>query len=193
MQKSVKFPSTSLSILTAIAALSAALLFTACAGSGTGKSATSLRVAPSDRLFLSIAAFDPVVAAELTRGGLDPARVASEFDAELRYQLTLRGQEEAIDSVGATVQLRVEVRHLQPGSGNAGAFAAVRLVALRADESTESEWEWRPLARENVPAAHVTRHITRELSREVLARLKAGPRKNANAGMDYPPPLILLK
>jgi hypothetical protein len=191
MQKSAKLSVPAFAAIVAVGAM--ALLFTGCAGSGAGKSATSLRVIPSDRLFLSIAAFDPVVSAELARGGLDPARVAAEFDAELRYQLTLRKQEEALDSAGAAVRLRVEVRHLQPGSGNAGAFAAVRMVAYRESDSTFSEWEWRPSARKNVPEAHVTRHLARELSQETLARLKAGQRKNFSPGLETPPPLILLK
>ncbi len=178
-------------LLTAMLAFSAFSL-SGCAGTGAGKSGGSLSVAPGERLLLEIAPFDPVVSAELTRGGLDPARVAEDFEAELRYQFALRKQEEALDSAGATVRLRVELRHLQPGSGNAGAFASIRLAALRADDSAASAWEWRPLARENVPQTHAGRHLVRSLSKEVIAHLKEAARKDPS-GMDYPPPLILLK
>jgi hypothetical protein len=193
MQKSVNLPSTSFSTLMAIAALSAALLISGCAGGLATKSASTVAVTPSDRLYLTVAPFDPVVAAELTRSGLEPARVAAEFESELRYQLVLRRQEESLDSSGAAVRLRVEVRHLQPGSGNAGNFAVVRLIAMRGDDSTVAEWEWKPSARKNVPEAHVVRHLARELSQETVAHLKSGTRKNFSPGLETPPPLILLK
>lgn len=174
---------------TAVLAL-IAISLSGCAG--TAKTGGSLSVAPGERLLLAVAPFDPVVSAELTRGGLDPARVAEDLDAELHYQFALRRQEEALDSASATVRLRVELRHLQPGSGNAGAFASVRLAALRANDSAVSVWDWRPSARENVPPPHAGRHLVRSLSKEVFAHLKDAPRKDPS-GMDYPPPLILLK
>jgi hypothetical protein len=194
MQKSVKRPQLSVFATIVTVTLGAtALLFTACAGLRGADNTTTVRVDRSDRLYLTVAPFDAVVGAELVRGGLDPAKVGAEFDSELRYQLARRGQEESLDSAGASVRLRVEVRHLQPGSGNAGNFAVVRLVAIRGVDSSSADWEWRPSARDNAPVAHVVRHITRELAREVVAHLKAGSRKNYAPGMDTPPPLILLK
>lgn len=193
MQKNTRFSAAARLAFTVAAAISIPLL-AGCALSGAkGGNAAAVDVASSDRLLLTVAAFDPVVAAELARGGLDPARVAEDLDAELRYRLALRKQEEALDSAGATVRLRVQVLHLQPGTGNAGNFAAVRLVALRGADSTVSAWDWRPPARENVGGAHVERHLVRGLAGEVVARLKPGRKKNYPPGLDTPPPLILLQ
>lgn len=174
-----------------------ALCLASCAASrGAGKNTAPVPVSPAERLFMTVVPFDAVVAAELARGGLDPARVADDFESELRYLLALRRQEEALDSASAVVRLRVEVRHLQPGAGNAGSFAAVHLVTYRGSngaDSAVSDLDWRPSARANVPAAHAARHMVRELSREVTARLSVRKKKRLASDLDYPPPLMLMK
>lgn len=180
------------SLILSLSAL--ALILAGCASSGaSARSSASVKVAPSERLFLQVAPFDSVVRAEVLRGGLDAEQVEQDFAAELRYQFALRRQEEAVDSAGAVVGLRVEVQHLQPGAGNAGSFAAVRMVSIRGGEETSVEWNWRPSARENVPPSHAGRHLIRSLSHEVLARVKASRPSRFGHELEGPPPLILLK
>jgi hypothetical protein len=166
---------------------------TGCASIGASRHAESVPVTPADRLFLDVSPFDAVVRAELERAGLKPEQAETEFNAELRYLLALRKQEEARDSAGAMVHLRVTVRHLQPGSGNTGNFAAVTLTATRGKEVKTSEWDWRTASRENVPETYAGRHLIRALSQDVVSRLKASRRKANGSGLDYPPPLILMK
>jgi hypothetical protein len=173
-----------------LAPLAMAFVLGGCAGvlSPLGRGA-SVGVAPSDRLFLSVAPFDAVVRAELARGGLDADRTWEDVNAEIRYQLALRRQEEALDSAGATVAATVTVRHLQPGSGNAGAFGAFLVTARRAGRTDSVAWDWRARAKDNVPAAFAARHLSRGVAGEVLRSLKpARPSSD-----EPPPPLMLIK
>jgi hypothetical protein len=175
------------------AAFFSAFLALALAGCATlapgSRGAAPVTVSPSDRLFLTVAPFDAVVRAELARAGLDPDRTWEDLNAEIRYQLALRKQEEALDSAGATVTVTVTVRHLQPGSGNTGSFAALALTARRAKGTDSAAWDWRARARDNVPGAFTVRHLSRAVAGEVLARLKPARARSK----EPPPPLILMK
>ncbi len=177
--------------------LSAALaaLFPGCAALFPGTSGPAVNVAPNERLFLTVAPFDSTVRAGLSRAGLDPDAVEKELDAEIRYGLFLRGQEEAPDSAGAAVTARLTVKHLQPGYGRSGGYAAFVLTGARQDSkgskaSSEqrAEWTWEGNARDNAPAMFATRHLARQAAGEVLSRLRA-PKKD----YEPPPPLHLMR
>src|SRR5690554_1899824 len=115
----------------ATTALLSVSLFAGCAGL-FGPKLKTVSLVKSERLYLDIAPFDSVVVAELNRAGVDPVTLAAELEAEVRYRLYLRGQEEAHDSAGATVVVTFTVHHLQPGSGNTGTYASYSLTGTRA-------------------------------------------------------------
>jgi hypothetical protein len=171
-----------------------AALFPGCAAIVPGASAPAVTVASAERLFLTVAPFDSVVRAELARAGLDPAEMENELKSELRYALFLRGQDEAPDSAGAAVTARLEVKHLQPGYGRSGDYAAFVLTGARADDPKSSqggekvEWTWEAKARNNAPQAFAVRHLARQVAGEVLARLRAPKKDN-----EPPPPLHLMR
>ena len=172
------------------ALISAGLFLAGCASMGLGnKPADRINVSSSDRLFLRVVPFDSTVGVELTRAGLDPVKVHDNLAAELHYQLFLKKQEESPDSAGATVQVTVLIKHLQPGVGNSGSFVAGTLTAER-KETEKADWELRQPAKENVPADFLTLHLPRTLATEILSRMKAKPKPSSD--LDYAPPLILL-
>jgi hypothetical protein len=171
--------------------LSSAFLFGGCAALFPGAGAPAVIVAPAERLFLTVAPFDSTVSAELTRAGLDPAAVENELKAEIRYGLFLRGQEESPDSAGAAVTARLTVKHLQPGYGRSGDYAAFLLTGSRpgdAKSSQKAEWTWEANARDNAPPALATRHLARQVAGEALSRLRAPKKDN-----EPPPPLHLMR
>jgi hypothetical protein len=169
------------------AALVSSFLLGGCASLGAGRATTSVTVAPSDRLYFEVAPFDSAAVGDLSRSGLDPARVAEDVNAEIRYQLALRGQEEARAAGDATVSVKFLVRRLEPGAGNSGAFGSFALVSTRGKAVDTAAWEWRARARENVPESYVARHLARTAAKQALDRMKARPAKREPA-----PPLILL-
>ncbi|HEX2613086.1 MAG TPA: hypothetical protein VHO02_05810 [Fibrobacteria bacterium] len=160
----------------------------ACAGLAPSRPAASVTVAPSDRLYLEIAPFDSAAMADLSGAGLNAARVADDLDAEIRYQLALRGQEEARSAGDATVSVKVAVRRLQPGSGRSGSFASFVLISTRGKSLDTAAWEWRARSRDNVPEAYAARHLARTAAAEVLGHMKARTSKR-----EPPPPLVLLQ
>jgi hypothetical protein len=145
----------------------------------------------SDRVYLCIAPFDSTVRAELSRAGLDPAKVQDNFSSELHYQLFLKKQEESPDSAGATVRVAVSIQHLQPGSGNSGGFAAGILGAERDGKIERAAWESRQSAKDNVPVEFLPLQVPRTLAGEILSHMKAKPPR-ASEDMDYVHPLMLL-
>ena len=158
-----------------------------CAALAPGRATASVTVAPSDRLFFEVAPFDSAAVLDLSRAGLDPARVAEDVSAEIRYQLALRGQEEARAEGDATVRVKFAVHRLEPGAGNSGAFASFALVSVRGKDVDTVAWEWRARARDNVPEAFAARHLARTAAMQALDRMKARAPKREPA-----PPLILL-
>lgn len=172
----------------ALAALVTVSLFAGCAGL-FGPKIKTVSLVKSERLYLRIMPFDSVVVAELNRSGVDAARLADELEAEVRYRLYLRGQEEAHDSASATVMVTFTVQRLQPGSGNTGTYASYALTGTRPRkrEVETVEWTTQGRSRDNVPGAFTTRHLAREAANEVLARLQ--PPKNN----EPPPPLHLMR
>ncbi|MCD6024966.1 MAG: hypothetical protein K0Q91_1882 [Fibrobacteria bacterium] len=180
----------SVRLLSALALACAGLVLTQCAPlrAARAPSSAKLYAGPSESLFLRIQPFDSVVKAELSRAGLDPVRFEEEVHTELRYRLSLRGQEEAADSAGAEVVLTLRFKHLQPGTGQIGMFGAVWMETLRKGAPQWTEWTWRQKARNNVPPIHVPRHLARVAVDQVLDRLLAArPRPK-----EPPPPLQLL-
>jgi hypothetical protein len=165
-----------------------ALCLGACAGMAPARPVATVTVAPSDRLYLEVAPFDSAATADLAAAGLNAARVAEDLDAEIRYQLALRGQEEARSAADATVSVKVAVRRLQPGSGRAGAFASLALTSTRGKAVDSVAWEWRARSRDNLPEAYAARHLARTAAAEVLGRMKARTAKR-----EPPPPLVLLQ
>lgn len=169
-------------------ALAASLTVSGCAGL-LSRNITTVSVLKSERLYLRVTPFDEVVTAELTRAGVDPAELAAEIEQEIRYRLYLRGQEEAQDSVGATVIVTFTVHHLQPGSANSGTFASYTLTGFRPKGSrTESSgWTVQGRSKDNVPGTFTARHLARQAADDVLARIQP-PKNNEPA-----PPLHLLR
>jgi hypothetical protein len=169
-------------------ALTGALFTTGCAGL-FARDITTVSVLKSERLYLRVAPFDSVVTAELTRAGVDPQRLASELEEEVRYRLYLRGQEEAQDSVSATVVVTFTVNHLQPGSANTGTFASYVLKGYRPKgaRTETSEWTVQGRSKDNVPGTFTARHLARQAAEDVLKRLQP-PRDN-----EPPPPLHLMR
>lgn len=166
-----------------------------CAGFLVKTPVPAVAVEETDRLLLRIVPFDAVVTAELERAGLDPAGLAEEFAAEVRYGLYRRGQEEAQDSASAQVIVDVRVRHLQAGVGNTGAYSAFELTSWRAAErkngvpETETlAWTSNRPAKENVPEMFAARHLSRLAASEVLGRIKPPAKEREPA-----PPLHLMR
>ena len=147
-------------------------------------------VESSDRVYLRIAPFDTTVRAELSRAGLDPAKVQDNFSYELHYQLFLKKQEESPDSAGATVRVAVSVQHLQPGLGNSGGFALGMLVAERDGKIERAAWELRQSAKDNVPVEFLPMQVPRTLAGELLSHMKAKPRPKIGE-MDYATPMMI--
>ncbi len=173
----------------------ASLALVQCAAlSGSSRGGAKVEVASTDRLFLTIEAFGPEVVASLEEAGLDPIRFAEDFEGELRYQLYLRGQEEARDSLSASVRVTVSVRRLIPGTGNTGTWGLFAVTADRGSEPQRAQWEWEVRARDNVPAPYLARHLPRAAASQVLTALRP-PRANTQhaPGLDTPPPLILIR
>ena len=162
-------------LLPALALAVSALFLTQCASLRVANNSRSAKVfaGPSESLLLRVEPFDSVVKAELLRGGLDPVRFEEEFNTELRYRFSLRGQEEAVDSAGAEVILTVRFRHLQPGSGNKGTFGALHLETLRKGVAQRAEWDWRRPAKANVQPVYLARHMARLAAEEILGRVLA--------------------
>ncbi len=172
------------------ALISSGLFLAGCASMGLGnKTADRINVSSSDRVFLRVPLFDSTVGAELSRAGLDPVKVHDNLAAELHYQLFLKKQEESPDSAGATVQVTVSIKHLQPGVGNSGNFVSGTLTA-EGKETEKADWELRQPTNENVPADFLALHLPRTLSTEILSRMKAKPKRSSD--LEYNPPLILL-
>ena len=178
-------------LLPALALAVAGSFLTQCASFKPlpASSSSKLFVLPSESMLLVAQPFDSVVKAELVRSGLDPAVIEKAFNAELHYRFSQRKQEEALDSAAAEVILTVQVKHLQPGSGNAGTFGALRAQTLRKRGTVQrSEWEWRKSAKYNVEPPYLERHIVGLAADEIMSRVLASrPRPN-----DPPPPLQLL-
>jgi hypothetical protein len=158
-----------------------------CASLASLRRPASVTVAPSDRLFLEVAPFDSAALADLGAAGIEPQRMRDELDAEIRYQLVLRGQEEARIPGDATVRVKLSVRRLMPGAGNTGTFASFGLVAARGNSVDSVAWEWRARPGDNVPDAYSVRHLARAAATQALARMQARPVKR-----EPPPPLMLL-
>ncbi len=176
-----------LATLAGLALLSVSLL-TGCAGL-FGPKIKTVSLVKSERLYLHITPFDSVVVRELDRAGVDAVKLAEELEAEVRYRLYLRGQEEAHDSASAAVIVTFTVQRLQPGSGNAGSYASYSLTGTRPRKrDTETVvWNTQGRSRDNVPGAFTTRHLARMAADEVLARLQP-PKSN-----EPPPPLHLMR
>src|SRR5215217_1705484 len=116
------------------------------------ENAATVHVRPSERLYFRVIPFDSTVKAELLQGGIDPVRFEEEFVAEVRYRFNLRKQEEAQDSSSATVILLAEVRHLQPGLGNAGTYAEFAVNGRRRKIPLQLEWKWELPSTANKPS-----------------------------------------
>ena len=177
-------------LVTLIAAASTVLAAVSVTGCALGKpDVPTVHVAGTERLYIRLMPFDSALTAELAGYGIDAAAMEDEVRAEIRYRLYLRGQEEARDSVEATVRVDAHVRHLRPGSGSAGTFVAFSLVSRRADVKPDSiAWTRHLLARENVPEPHTARHLSRLAAHELLARVQPPPK-----AYEPPPPLHLLR
>jgi hypothetical protein len=172
---------------------------TGCAGL-FGQSATAaLTVANNERVYLSVEPFDDVVTAQLQRAGIDASELQREFEAEVRYRLFARGQEEALDSVGAAVAVGLSARNWQPGFGNSGTYAVFALSMARMVASKNADlaglpsvdsisWTWQARSRDNAPPAYAVRHMARLAADEVVGRIRP-PRKPS----EPPPPLHLMR
>ncbi len=174
--------------LAVCATLSLSIISTGCAGI-FARDIETVSVLKSERLYLSFAPLDSVVVAELTRAGVDPVKFADELEAEIRYRLYMRGQEESQDSATATVAVLYTIHRLQPGTGNAGTFASYSLVSKRPKHSKAESVEWTAQGRskDNVPVAFMARHLARQAADDVVARLQP-PKDN-----EPPPPLQLMR
>jgi hypothetical protein len=148
----------------------------------------TLYVTPSERLFFRVIPFDSTVKAELAQGGIDPARFEEEFIAEVRYRFSTRKQEEAQDSSSATVILLAEVRHLQPGVGNAGTYAEFSVTGRRRKEPVKVDWTWTLPSSENKPADLRARDLNRGAADQLMNRIRQTPPRPK----EPPPPLQLL-
>lgn len=167
-----------------------ALMLSGCAGILIKTPPPAVRVNDTERLLLRVAPFDEVVTAELGRAGLDPARLAAELEAEVRYGLYRRGQEEARDSASAQVLIDLQVRHLQAGAGGSGAYAAFALYGTRpgAAKADSVVWTVHVPARDNVPPSFTERHLIRFAAGEILTRIQPPPKEREPA-----PPLHLMR
>jgi len=173
----------------ALTTLFTGFLLSGCASLGIGTQlADRIHITSSDRVFIRVVPFDSIVAAELTRVGLDAAKVRDNLAAELHYQFFLKKQEESPDSAGATMRVTVAIQHLQPGSGNSGSFIAGTLTG-EGKTVEKAEWEVRQPAKDNVPGDVLGLHLPRMLATELLGRMKSKPKPVDN---EPPPPLILL-
>jgi len=168
----------------------AAATLSGCAGILIKAPKPAVRVDDTERLLLRVAPFDDVVKAELDRAGLDPARVAAEIEAEVRYGLYRRGQEAARDSASAQVIVDLQVRHLQPGSGGSGAYAAFAVFGIRSTTTKVDSvvWTAQVSAKKNAPPEFAERHLIRLAADEILERIQPPPKEREPA-----PPLHLIR
>jgi hypothetical protein len=171
-------------------ALAAALglASTHCASLRLKPELETVYVRPSERLFFRVTPFDSVVKAELSRAGLDPVRFEEEFSAEVRYRFSVRKQEEAQDSAGATVVLKATVHHLQAGVGNAGTYGEFEVSGRRRKDPVFVAWKWELPSSQNKPAEMLSRDLNRGAADQLMLRIRKAP----PAPKDPPPPLQLL-
>jgi hypothetical protein len=152
-----------------------------CAALGLNpESSDYIDIQPSDRVFLQVEPFGPIVRDELTQAGLDPDKVHGDLVSELRYQNFLKKQEEARDSAEATVRVNVVLEHLQPGNGNIGTLIGVTLTSQRDEDGKpplmkKVRWESHHLVTENVPAEFLAQDVPRTTAEEILGHMQRPP------------------